>query len=103
MGTLVYTLLNTLLGRPVHQHVIANIYSANHVAAAKCLHARKHSQKVQLFVRPNVRIGKKCDRSDFDRGVIVGARQGGLVISETADRGKKINETSSSSAGKTAC
>ena len=26
-----------------------------------------------------------CDRSDFDCGMIVGARQGGLSISETAD------------------
>ena len=29
--------------------------------------------------------GKKCDLSDFDCGMIVGARQGGLNISETAD------------------
>ena len=28
---------------------------------------------------------KKCDLSDFDWGMIVGARQGGLSISETAD------------------
>ena len=28
---------------------------------------------------------KKCDLSNFDRGMIVGARQGGLSISETAD------------------
>ena len=35
--------------------------------------------------RPNVRMGKKCDLSDFDRDMIVGARQGGLSISETAD------------------
>ena len=30
---------------------------------------------------PNV----TCDLSDFDRGRIVGARQGDLIISETAD------------------
>ena len=30
-------------------------------------------------------VGKKCDLSDFDCGMIVGARQGGLSISETAD------------------
>ena len=30
-------------------------------------------------------MGKKCDLSDFDCGLIVGARQGGLSISETAD------------------
>ena len=30
--------------------------------------------------RPNVRMGTKSDQSEFDRGVIVGARQGGLGI-----------------------
>ena len=30
-------------------------------------------------------MGKKCDRSDFDCGMIVGARRGGLMISEPAD------------------
>ena len=40
---------------------------------------------IQLFFRPNIRIGKKCDLSDFDRGMIVVAWQGGLSISETAD------------------
>ena len=30
-------------------------------------------------------MGKKCDRSDFDRGMIVGVRWGGLSIPETAD------------------
>ena len=41
--------LSTLLGRPVHQHVIASALS------------------------------------DFDHGMVVGARQGCLNISETAD------------------
>ena len=30
-------------------------------------------------------MGKGCDLSDFDCGMIVGARHGGLSISETAD------------------
>ena len=32
------------------------------------------------FITPNVRMGKKCDLSDFDCGKIIG----GLSISETA-------------------
>ena len=55
-----------------------NILSANHVAVAKCIKACRHGQEVQLFFRLNVRMGKKCDLSDFDHGMIIGARQGGL-------------------------
>ena len=40
-----------------------------------------------MFFRRNIRTGKKCDLSDFDCGMIVCARQGGLNISETADLG----------------
>lgn len=32
-----------------------------------------------------VRMGKKCDLSDFDRGTIVGARRAGSSVSKTAD------------------
>ena len=32
-----------------------------------------------------IRMGKKCDLSGFNYGMIVGARQVGLSISETAD------------------
>ena len=35
-----------------------------------------------MFFRPIVRTGRKCDLSDLVRGMIVGARQGGL---RTAD------------------
>ena len=52
--------LTTLLGRPVHQLVNANVSSANHVAATRCI--------------------KACSR-----GTIVGAREAGLNILETAD------------------
>ena len=30
-------------------------------------------------------MGKNCDLSDFDCGIVVGARLGGLTFSETAD------------------
>ena len=57
------------------------------MAAAKCIKACRHGLEVQLFFGTNVRTGKKCDLSDFDSGMITGARQGGLSISETADLG----------------
>ena len=55
------------------------------MAAAKCIKAGRHGQDVQLLFRPNVRMGKKCDLSDFNCGMIVDARRGGLSISETSD------------------
>ena len=39
---------------------------------------------MQLLIRPIIRMGKKCDLSDFNCGMVVGARQGGLSISESA-------------------
>ena len=77
--------MSDLFGRPVHQHVDANIESANHVAATKCMKACRHGQEVQLPFRPNVRMEKECDLRDFDRGLIIGARQGDFSNSETAD------------------
>lgn len=38
-----------------------------------------------LKFKPSIRIGKKGDISDFERGMVVGARPAGLSISETVD------------------
>lgn len=38
-----------------------------------------------LQFKPSVRMGKKGDLSDFESGMVVGARRAGLSISETAD------------------
>ena len=54
-------------------------------SANKCIKLCRCGQEVKLLFRPNVRMGKKCDQSDFDRGMTVGARQGGLSIPETVD------------------
>lgn len=48
--------------------VIVNIESANHMAAAKCMQARRQVQDDPLEFDPTIRLGKKCN-----------------VISETAD------------------
>ena len=42
-------------------------------------------QQLQIMFTSTIRIGKKCDLSDFDRGMIVGARQAGLSIFITVD------------------
>ena len=78
--------MSTLLGRPVHQLVNANISSANHVAATKC--KKKHAawSRGSAFFRPNFRIKQKYDLSAFDCGMIVDARQGGLSISGTVSK-----------------
>ena len=53
------------------------------MAATKCIKACRHGQEVQLFFRPNVRMGKKCDQSDFDCGMIVKPSCLAPTISET--------------------
>ncbi len=35
--------------------------------------------------KPSIRMGKKVDLNDFERGMVVGARRAGLSISKTAD------------------
>ena len=41
--------------------------------------------ELQLMFTSTIRMGKKCDLSEFDLGMIVGGRQGGFSISQTAD------------------
>ena len=73
----------TSLGRPVNRLVNASTLPANRMAATQCIKVGRHGQEVQLLFRPNIRMKKKWNLSDFDRGLIVGARQGGLSILET--------------------
>ena len=51
----------------------------------QCTKACRHGQEAQVLFRPNIRMGKKCDLSDFEHRMVVGGRQDGLSISETAD------------------
>ncbi len=44
----------------------------------------KKKDNLQKF-KPSIRMGKKGDLSDFERGMVVGARRAGQIISETAD------------------
>ena len=55
------------------------------MTATKCIKACRRGQEVHLFFTPNFRMENKCDLIDFDSGMVVGARQGGLSISEPAD------------------
>ncbi len=38
-----------------------------------------------LTFKPSIRMGKKGDLSDFEHGMVVGARRAGLSISKTAE------------------
>ncbi len=52
------------------------------------LNAFRHLDVVKddlLKFKPSIRMGKKGDLSDFECGMVVGARRAGLSISKTAD------------------
>ncbi len=46
---------------------------------------RPHTGNDLLKFKPSIRMGKKGDLSDFEHGMVVGARRGGLIIKKTAD------------------
>ena len=83
LGILIYLRMH------VYQLINGNIESTNRVAATQCIKACRRGHKVQLF-KPNIRMVKKCDLSDFDCKMIVGAKWGGLSISATANSGGRF-------------
>ncbi len=55
------------------------------MATTQCIQASRCREDDLLKFKPNIRMGKKWDLSDFERGMVVGARRAGLNISKTAD------------------
>ncbi len=55
------------------------------MAATQCIYASRCGEDDLLKFKPSIRMGKKGDLSDFECGMVVGARRGGLSISKTAD------------------
>ncbi len=55
------------------------------MAATQCIQASRCGEDDLLKFKPSIRMGKKGDLSDFERGMVVGARQAGLSISKIAD------------------
>ena len=55
------------------------------MAAAQCITSSRRGEDDSLKFKPSIRMGKKRDLSDFERGMVVGARRAGLSISKTAD------------------
>ncbi len=55
------------------------------MAATQCIKASRCGEDNVLKFKPSIRMGKKGDLSDFERGMVVGARRAGLSISKTVD------------------
>ncbi len=55
------------------------------MAATQCISASSCGEDDLLKFKPSIRMEKKGDLSDFERGMVVGARRAGLSISKTAD------------------
>ncbi len=55
------------------------------MTATQCIKESRCSEDDLLKFKPSIRTGKKEDLSDFERGMVVGARRAGLSISKTAD------------------
>ncbi len=78
--SIIYTHLATLLGTPVQ---LLGIQIANQPITWQQLNACGHLDVVKI--KPSIRMGKKGDLSDFERGMVEGARRSDLSISKTAD------------------
>ncbi len=74
-----------LLSKPLQLLGNTNFYLANHTAATQCILASRCGEDDVLKFKPSIRMRKKRDLSDFERGMVVGARRAGLSISITAD------------------
>ncbi len=55
------------------------------MAATQCIYASRCGEEDLLKFKPSIRMGKKGDLSDFESGMVFGARRAGLSISKTAD------------------
>ncbi len=53
--------------------------------ATQCIYASRCGEDDLQKFKPRIRTGKKGNLSDFERGMVVGARRAGLSISNNAD------------------